>query len=139
CGLSTSSGMLIAFRLCQGAAGAVLSPSVFSITTVTFAEGPERNKALGILGAVAGSGAAIGVILGGVLTQYAGWEWIFFVNVPIGLITLLFVPRYVRESRAEGMARTFDATGAFTVTASLMLFVYALTRTTQVGWGSIET
>ena len=139
CGLSTSSGMLIATRMLQGVAGAILSPSVYSITTVTFAEGPERNKALGVLGAIAGSGAAIGVILGGVLTQYAGWEWVFFVNVPIGLLTLLLVPRVVRESRAEGLARNFDAGGAVTVTASLMLFVYALTETTDVGWASFQT
>ena len=138
-GLSTSSAMLIGARLAQGAAGAILSPSVFSITSVTFAEGAERNKALGVLGAISGAGAAIGVILGGVLTTYASWEWIFFVNVPIGLITLAFVPRLVAESHAEGMERRFDAIGAFTVTAGLMLFVYALTRTNQVGWSATST
>ena len=138
CGLSTSAAMLIAARALQGAAGAILSPSVFSITTVTFEEGSERNKALGILGAIAGSGAAIGVLLGGILTQYAGWDWIFFVNVPIGLVTLTLVPRYVRESRATGLARHFDAAGAISITASLMLFVYALTRAPTVGWGSAE-
>src|SRR5919206_96387 len=109
CGLSVSAGMLIAARALQGAGGAILSPSVFSIVSVTFEEGSERNKALGILGAIAGSGAAIGVLLGGVLTEYAGWEWIFFVNVPIGLAALIFVPRLVRESRADGLARHFDA------------------------------
>src|SRR6266542_3621415 len=114
-GLSQSSGMLIGARVAQGAAGAILSPSVFSITSVTFEEGSERNKALGILGAISGAGAAIGVILGGVLTQYVGWEWIFFVNVPIALLALLFVPRLVRESRAEGLMRHFDAQGAFLV------------------------
>ena len=99
-GLSTSSAMLIGARVAQGAAGAILSPSVFSITSVTFEEGSERNKALGVLGAISGAGAAIGVILGGVLTTYAGWEWIFFVNVPIGLITLLLrAPRRAREPR----------------------------------------
>ncbi len=139
CGLSTSSGMLIAFRALQGAAGAVLSPSVYSITTVTFAEGADRNKALGVLGGIAGSGAAIGVILGGVLTEYLSWSWIFFVNVPIGIAALFFVPRFVRESRADGLARQFDAAGAVAVTASLMLFVYALTETTNVGWGAPRT
>ena len=139
CGLSVSAGMLIAMRLLQGAAGAILSPSVFSITTVTFAEGAERNKALGILGAIAGSGAAIGVLLGGILTEYAGWEWIFFVNVPIGVLALLAVPRYVSESRATDLARHFDAAGAITVTSSLMIFVYALTQTTNVGWSSFQT
>ena len=139
CGLSSSSGMLIAARALQGAAGAILSPSVFSIVSVTFEEGSERNKALGILGAIAGSGAAIGVLFGGVLTEYAGWEWIFFVNAPIGLGTLVFVPRLVRESRAEGLASHFDAAGAVAVTASLMLFVYGLTLSTNVGWGSGQT
>ncbi len=138
-GLSTSSAMLIGARVAQGAAGAILSPSVFSITSVTFAEGSERNKALGVLGAISGAGAAIGVILGGVLTTYLTWRWIFFVNVPIGLGTLFFVPRLVRESRAEGMARKFDSIGAVLVTGGLMLFVYALTRTNQVGWSSAET
>src|SRR5215831_9039153 len=137
-GLSVSSAMLIAMRLLQGAAGAILSPSVFSITTVTFAEGSERNKALGILGAIAGSGAAIGVLLGGILTEYAGWDWIFFVNVPIGFIALALVPLVVRESRATDLARHFDASGAISVTAGLMLFVYALTRAPTVGWGSAE-
>ncbi len=138
CGLATSSSMLIAMRALQGAAGAVLSPSVFSITSVTFEEGAERNKALGILGAIAGSGAAIGVLLGGVLTEYAGWEWIFFVNVPIGVAALALVPLYVRESRAADLARYFDAWGAVSVTTGLMLFVYALTRAPSVGWTSAE-
>jgi EmrB/QacA subfamily drug resistance transporter len=138
CGLSTSAGMLITFRALQGVAGAILSPSVFSITTVTFEEGSERNKALGILGAIAGSGAAIGVLLGGILTQYLGWDWIFFVNVPIGVGALALVPVFVRESRASELARHFDASGAISVTAGLMLFVYALTRAPTVGWGSAE-
>jgi EmrB/QacA subfamily drug resistance transporter len=139
CGLSVSSGMLIAARALQGAAGAILSPSVFSITMVTFEEGAERNKALGILGAIAGSGAAIGVLLGGVLTEYAGWEWIFFVNVPIGLGTIYFVQRVVRESRVEGLRRHFDAAGAVSVTASLMLLVYGLTQAPNKGWASGQT
>jgi EmrB/QacA subfamily drug resistance transporter len=138
-GLSTSPEMLIAARFLQGAAGAVLSPSVFSITSVLFQEGSERNKALGILGAIAGSGAAIGVLAGGVLTEYLGWEWIFFVNVPIGLAALAFVPRYVTESRADGLAKHFDTAGAVTVTGSLMLLVYGLTQTTSNGWTSIQT
>jgi len=126
CGLATTSAMLIAFRALQGLAGAVLSPS-------------ERNKALGILGAIAGSGAAIGVLAGGVLTEFAGWEWIFFVNVPIGIGALFLVPLFVRESRADDLARYFDTAGAVTVTASLMLLVYGLTQTTNVGWTSART
>jgi EmrB/QacA subfamily drug resistance transporter len=138
-GLSWSPAALVAFRALQGAAGAILSPSVFSIVSVTFEEGSERNKALGILGAIAGSGAAIGVLLGGVLTEYAGWDWIFFVNVPIGLGALLLVPRFVRESRVEGLLRHFDSLGAVTVTASLMLLVYGLTQSNAKGWGSGQT
>ena len=139
CGLATSSGMLIAFRALQGSAGAILSPSVFSIVSVTFEEGKERNTALGILGGIAGSGAAIGVLLGGVLTEYAGWQWIFFVNVPIGVGALFLVRRFVRESRSQGIARAFDAGGAFAVTSSLMVLVYALTQASAKGWGSTQT
>jgi EmrB/QacA subfamily drug resistance transporter len=139
CGLAASPAMLIAGRALQGAAAAVLSPSVFSIVTVTFEEGSERNRALGILGAIAGGGAAIGLLVGGVLTEFVGWEWIFFVNVPIGLGVLLIVPRVVRESRAPEMARHFDVAGAVTVTGGLMLFVFGLTRAPTVGWGSAET
>jgi EmrB/QacA subfamily drug resistance transporter len=139
CGFAVSSGMLIAARAAQGAAGAILAPSVFSIVSVTFAEGSERNKALGILGAIAGSGAAIGVLLGGVLTEYAGWEWIFFVNAPIGFGALFLVPRYVRESHAEALMKHFDTAGAVTVTASLMLLVFGLTQSVNVGWASAQT
>jgi EmrB/QacA subfamily drug resistance transporter len=139
CGLSVSPAMLIAARVLQGAAGAILSPSVFSIVSVTFEEGSDRNKALGILGAIAGSGAAIGLLLGGVLTEFASWEWIFFVNVPIGLGVLLLVPRVVTESRAPELARHFDIAGAVTVTGGLMLLVYGLTRAPTVGWASPET
>ena len=138
-GFSQSSEMLIFARTAQGAAAAILSPSVFSITTVTFAEGAERNKALGALGGIAGAGGAIGVLLGGIITEYAGWQWIFFVNVPIALITLYFVPKYVRESKAEGMARHFDVWGAVTVTTSLILLVFGLTQANRVGWVSAQT
>jgi len=139
CGFSTSEEMLIAARALQGAAGAILAPSVFSITMVTFEEGAERNKALGILGAIAGSGAAIGVLLGGILTEYAGWEWIFYINAPIGIATFFLVRRFVAESRVEGLARHFDALGAVTVTASLMLLVYGLTQANNAGWASAQT
>jgi EmrB/QacA subfamily drug resistance transporter len=136
CGLAWTAGVLVAARMLQGAAAAILSPSVFSIVTVTFEEGSERNKALGVLGGIAGSGAAIGVLLGGVLTEYVGWEWVFFVNVPIGLTALFFVRRFVRESKAPNMARHFDAWGATTITVGLILFVFALTRAPTVGWTS---
>jgi len=139
CALSTSDGMLIAARLLQGAASAVLAPSVFSITMVTFTEGAERNKALGILGAIAGAGAAIGVLLGGILTEYAGWRWVFWINVPIGLVSLLLVPRFVKESKVAGLARSFDAFGAAAVTGSLLLLVFGLTQANQEGWSSGQT
>jgi EmrB/QacA subfamily drug resistance transporter len=139
CAVSQTDTMLIIARLLQGAASALLAPSVFSITLVTFREGAERNKALGILGAIAGAGAAIGVLLGGVLTEYAGWEWVFWINVPIGIATLIVVRRYVRESRVEGLARNFDAFGAIAVTASLLLLVFGLTQANQEGWGSAQT
>jgi EmrB/QacA subfamily drug resistance transporter len=139
CGFSNSEEMLIAARALQGAAGAILAPSVFSITMVTFEEGAERNKALGILGAIAGSGAAIGVLLGGILTEYVGWEWIFYINAPIGVATFFLVRRFVAESRVEGLARHFDALGAVTVTASLMLLVYGLTQANNAGWASAQT
>ena len=138
CGLAWSAEVLVIARMLQGAAAAILSPSVFSITTVTFEEGSERNKALGVLGAIAGSGAAIGVLLGGILTEYVGWEWVFFVNVPIGVCALFFVRRFVTESKAPGLARHFDAWGATTVTAGLILFVFALTRAPTEGWTSPE-
>ena len=139
CGLSTSEGMLITFRVLQGAGAALLAPSVFSIVSVTFDEGAERNKALGVLGAIAGSGAAIGVLLGGVLTEFAGWQWCFLINVPIAIIALVLVPRFVRESKADGLSRHFDALGAVLVTASLMTLVYALTQANTNSWGSSET
>jgi EmrB/QacA subfamily drug resistance transporter len=139
CGLSQSPAMLITARILQGAGAAMLSPSVFSIVSVTFDEGAERNKALGILGAIAGSGAAIGVLAGGVLTEYVGWEWCFLINVPIAIIALFLVPRFVRESRSEGLARNFDALGAVLVTASLMMLVYSLTQANDKGWTSGET
>jgi EmrB/QacA subfamily drug resistance transporter len=138
CGLAWTAGVLVIARMLQGAAAAILSPSVYSIITVTFEEGPERNKALGVLGGIAGSGAAIGVLLGGILTEYVGWEWVFFVNVPIGVGTLFFVRRYVRESKAPDLARHFDAWGATTVTAGLILLVFGLTRAPTEGWTSPE-
>jgi EmrB/QacA subfamily drug resistance transporter len=109
------------------------------MVTNMFAEGSERNKALGVWGAVSGSGGAAGVLLGGVLTEYAGWEWVLWVNVPIGVIAALLAPRLLDESRREGGTRHFDALGAVTVTAGLSLLVYALVDTINAGWGSTQT
>src|ERR671926_1117593 len=99
CGLANSAGVLITARAVQGIGAAIISPAALSIVTTTFTEGAERNKALGVWGAVAGSGGAAGVLLGGVLTKYAGWEWVLFVNTPIGLLAAFLAPRILLESR----------------------------------------
>ncbi len=138
-GLSISEEQLIAARALQGLGAALLAPSALSMVTNMFAEGSERNKALGIWGAVSGSGGAAGVLLGGVLTEYAGWEWVLWVNVPIGVITALLAPRLLDESRRESDLRHFDALGAITVTAGLSLLVFALVDTINEGWGSTQT
>jgi len=138
-GLSTTDTMLIAARGVQGLGAAILSASALSIITVTFAEGAERNKALGIWGAVAGSGGAAGVILGGVITQSLGWEWVLFVNTPIGIAAALLALAFVPESRREVTERRFDVAGAVSVTAGLIILVYAVVKATDVGWGSVQT
>jgi EmrB/QacA subfamily drug resistance transporter len=138
-GLAWSEGSLIAFRALQGLGAALLSPGALSILTTTFAEGRERNLALGIWGAVSGSGGAAGVLLGGALTSALSWSWIFFINVPVGALVLALSPRLVRESRAEVAHRHFDVPGAASITGGLMLLVYAMTRAVQHGWGTSET
>ena len=139
CGLANSAGFLIGARAVQGIGAAIISPAALSIVTTTFREGADRNKALGIWGALGGSGAAVGVLLGGILTKYLGWEWIFFVNVPVGVIVLALTPRIVPESRAELGHRQFDALGAVLVTAGNALFVYAISKAPEVGWGTGRT
>ena len=139
CGLAGSTGVLIAARAVQGFGAAIVSPSTLSIITTTFEEGAERNKALGIWGAMGGSGAAAGVLFGGILTKYAGWEWIFFVNVPVGALVLALAPRIVRESRAPGESRAYDIVGAGSVTAGLTLLVYAISKAPADGWGDGTT
>jgi EmrB/QacA subfamily drug resistance transporter len=139
CGLAWSEGSLIAFRAVQGLGGALLAPAALSLLMTTFAEGRERNLALGIYGAASGSGAAAGVLLGGVLTSYLSWSWIFFINVPVGAAAIALTPLLLRESRAELANRHFDFAGAVSVTAGLMLLVYATTRATSDGWGSRTT
>src|SRR4051812_8775026 len=137
-GLAQSDVWLISARAVQGLGAALLSPAAFSLVTVLFAEGRDRNKALGVWGAVAGSGGAAGVLLGGMLTEWAGWEWVLFVNVPIGIAAALVAPRLLPESRNEG-ARHFDVAGAVSVTAGLSLLVYALVDAPSAGWGSTRT
>src|SRR5688572_3788854 len=138
-GFAATEGQLIAARAAQGLGAAIISPSALSIIMNTFSDGAERNKALGAWGAVAGSGGAAGVLLGGVLTDTLGWEWVLWVNVPIGLIAAALAPSLIAESRAESETRHFDIAGALSVTAGLSLLVYALVDATDVGWGSTQT
>src|SRR6202011_926074 len=142
CGLSKTAGsasILIAARAVQVLGAAIISPAALSIVTTTFKEGAERNKALGIWGALGGSGAAAGVLFGGILVKYLGWEWIFFVNVPVGALVFGLTRPIVPESHADVGHRRFDAAGALTVTAGLTLLVYAISKAPDVGWGSART
>ena len=138
CGLAWSEAVLIVSRAVQGVGAAILAPSALSIIISTFDEGAERNKALGIWGAIGGGGAAVGVLAGGVLTKYLGWEWIFFVNVPVGAIALGLTPRFVRESRADRESSS-DVLGAVAVTSGLALLVYAVSTAPTHHWGSAKT
>jgi EmrB/QacA subfamily drug resistance transporter len=138
-GLAQSEGWLIIARAVQGLGAAIVSPAALSIITTTFAEGHERNRALGIWGAVAGAGGAAGVLLGGILTSGLSWRWVLFVNVPIGLIAAGLAPRLLLESRSEDGTEGFDIPGAVTVTAGLALLVYAVVDAVNVGWGSTGT
>jgi EmrB/QacA subfamily drug resistance transporter len=139
CGLAWSAGSLVAFRALQGLAGALMAPAALSLLMTTFPEGRERNLALGIYGGASGSGAAVGVLLGGILSSYLSWSWIFFVNVPVGIAAAALAPLLLAESRPDLGHRHFDLAGAATVTAGLMLFVYALTRATTDGWMADST
>ena len=138
-GLAQSSGMLVAGRALQGLGGALVSPASLSIITTTFTEQEERTKALGVWSAIAAGGAAVGLLLGGVLTDLASWRWIFFVNVPVGLLTLAMTVRFVTESRSQTTQRSFDLAGAFTVTSGLVVLVYAIVKAQSYGWGSPRT
>jgi EmrB/QacA subfamily drug resistance transporter len=138
CGLAWSEGSLIAFRAFQGLGAATISPAALSILTTTFAEGRERNIALGAWGAVGGVGAAAGVLLGGVLTDLLSWSWIFFVNVPVGLAALVFTPILLVESRDE-KTKSFDVLGAILVTSGLVILVLGITKGHDWGWGSGRT
>src|SRR5213076_97979 len=138
-GLAWSSSSLIAFRGLQGLGAALLAPAALSILTTTFREGRDRNVALGIWGAASGSGGAAGVLLGGALTSALSWSWIFFINVPVGVLVLVVSPWLLRESRADLQHRNFDLAGATSITGGLMLLVYAMTRAAQHGWATAET
>ena len=135
-GLSSSAGMLIGFRALQGLGAALISPAALSIISTTFAEGRERARALGVWAAIAIGGSAVGLVLGGFLTQTFSWPWIFFVNVPVGIAGFFFSLRLVPESKDEHAHRSYDVGGAVTVTGGLMALVYAIVRAETHGWGS---
>ena len=139
CGLATSETWLVVARGLQGLGGALVSPAALSIITTTFAEGEDRTKALGVWSAIAAGGGAFGLLLGGVLTDTLSWEWVFFVNVPVGIATALLAIRYVPESRAVLRTSGVDQPGAVTVTAGLIVLVYAIVKAESNGWGSAKT
>src|SRR5256714_2921874 len=138
-GLAQSEGWLIAARAVQGLGAAILSPAALSIVTNMFTEGADRNRALGVWGAVAGSGGAAGVLLGGILTDSLGWEWVLYVNFPLGILAAFLAPRLIDESRAEGERRALDIARAVSVTGGLAVLVYALVDAQNAGWGSFQT
>ncbi len=138
-GLATSQGMLIGARLVQGLGGAIIAPASLSILTTTFTETKERNRAVGIWGAMGGAGGAAGVILGGVLTDALNWRWILFINVPIGLLAALYTQRVIAEGRDRERHRGADLPGAFTATLGLSLLVFGIVRTDTTGWGDAST
>ncbi len=138
-GFAQSSGMLIVGRGLQGLGGALVSPAALAIITTTFTDTGERTKALGVWSAIAASGAAVGLLMGGVLTDIASWRWVFFVNVPVGIVTIALALRYVAESRIEVEHRSFDLAGAATVTGGLVVLVYAIVKAQSYGWGSGKT
>ncbi len=138
-GLAGSAGILVAGRALQGLGGALVSPAALSVLTTTFAEGKERTTALGVWSAVAVGGGAIGLLLGGVLTSAFSWQWVFFVNVPVGVVAILLALRFVPESRVENARGGVDVAGAATVTGGLVLLVYALVNAQTAGWVSVTT
>src|SRR3954462_11821129 len=138
-GFANSETQLIVARAVQGLGAAILSPAALSIVTTTFRDGAERNRALGVWGAVAGSGGAAGVLLGGVLTDGIGWQWVLWVNVPIGLIAAAIAPTLIAESRSDRARRHFDFAGAASITTGLSLLVYAVLDANNAGWGSTKT
>ena len=138
-GLAASDTFLIVMRGIQGLGAALVLPAALSIVTNMFAEGAERNKALGIWGGVGALGGTVGLLAGGLLTTYAGWRYIFFFNVPIGVAALVLVPRMVPESRSGSGPRRYDALGAVSVTAALLVLVYAISQAPQVGWTAART
>jgi EmrB/QacA subfamily drug resistance transporter len=138
-GLATTSGELIGFRALQGFGAALISPAALSIISTTFAEGKDRARALGVWAAIAIGGSAVGLVLGGALTQSFSWRWIFFVNVPVGILAFLAALRIVPESKDEHAHQGYDVAGAVTVTGGLMSLVYGIVKANSAGWGSTTT
>jgi EmrB/QacA subfamily drug resistance transporter len=138
-GFASSEEMLIGARAAQGLGAALMSPAALAVITTSFAEGAERTKALSIWAAIASGGSAVGLLLGGILTETLSWEWIFFINVPIGVGIVLAALRLVPNSRVEGGSRHFDLVGAVSVTAGLLVLVYAIVKAQDWGWGSSST
>jgi EmrB/QacA subfamily drug resistance transporter len=138
-GLAVNSGMLIGSRALQGLGAAFISPAALAIITTTFEEGADRAKALGVWAAIAIGGSAVGLVLGGALTQELSWPWIFFINVPVGIAVFIFSLRLVPESKDEAAHRSFDVAGAVTVTGGLMSLVYGIVQAQKDGWGSAQT
>ena len=139
CGLAWSSDVLVAARVLQGVSAAIMAPTALSIVMTTFEEGAERNKALGIWSSIGGLGATAALLIGGPLTDGLGWEWIFFINVPVAAAVLALSPVLLRESRADTARRSYDAAGAATITAALVALVYAIVGAHDAGWGSGRT
>lgn len=139
CGLAWSSGALIGARALQGIGAAIMTPTALSIVSTTFPDGSERNKALGIWGMVGAFGATAGYLIGGPLVDGLGWEWIFLINLPVGLAALALSPGLLRESRAGLAQRSYDPAGAVTITGALLVLVYALVEAPEVGWGDAQT
>src|SRR5438093_5229377 len=140
CGLSQSEGMLLVARGAQGLGGAMVSPAALSIILTTFEEGPERNRALAVWGAIAGAGGAMGLLVGGVMVEILTWRWVFFINVPIGAMLVALAPRIVPESRSESVARGgYDAEGAVAITLGTMALVFTLIKADSSGWTAGRT
>jgi EmrB/QacA subfamily drug resistance transporter len=138
-GLAPSAEALILFRGLQGLGAALIAPAALSIITTTFEEGAERTKAMGVWAAIAVGGGAVGLVLGGVLTTTLSWPWIFFVNVPVGIVVFIASLRYVPESKDEHAHKSFDLAGAITVTAGLLVLVYGIVKAQENGWTSLRT
>jgi EmrB/QacA subfamily drug resistance transporter len=139
CGLAWSGDVLIGARVVQGVSAAIMAPTALSILMTTFEEGPERNKALGVWSAIGGVGATAALLIGGPLTDGLGWEWIFFINVPVAIGLLALSPLLLRESRGDVSRHAYDLGGAVTVTAALVLLVYAVVEAPDAGWGDTQT